>query len=103
MLQHDSIFIAPLPTEVPDYVWCRRYDNPAWLPGRPVRKEKDTSLVIAHPDAESALSAAKKACRKKCRWYGRALGESGVIAFLVYENGKVIERHVVSLKNDSRP
>ena len=96
MLEHDPIFIAPLPTEVPDYVWCRRYEKPVWLPGRPVKKEKDTARVIHHPNAEKALSAAKKACKKSGRWYGRALGNSDVIAFCVYESGKVIERHVVS-------
>ena len=43
MNPHDPIFVAPPITEVPDYVWSRRYDKPAFLPGRPVQKPKDTS------------------------------------------------------------
>ena len=62
---------------------------------RPAQKPKDTSRKIPHPDAETALKAAKKACREKSgRWFGRAEG-SGPIAFWVYEDGKVVERHIV--------
>ena len=91
---HDPIFVAPPITEIPDYVWSPRYDRPSWIPGRPVKKENDTSRRILHPTAEAALGAAKKACRGNAgRWYGRAY--SGPTAFCVYEDGKVVERHVV--------
>ena len=46
MNPHDSIFCVPPITEVPDYVWSRRYGPP-----------KDTGRRIPHPDAESALQA----------------------------------------------
>ena len=96
MNPHEPIFVAPPITEIPDYVWSRRYDKPAFLPGRPVQKPKDTSRKIPHPDAETALKAAKKACREKAgRWFGRAPEGSGPIAFLVYEDSKVVERHIV--------
>ena len=86
-------FIAPLPTEIPDYVWSPRYAHPSWIPGRPVKKPKDTSKRILHPDAESALQAAKKACRGNAgRWFGRA--PEGPTAFWVYEGNKVVERHL---------
>ena len=96
MNPHEPIFVAPPITEIPDYVWSPRYDRPSWIPGRPVKKPKDTSRRIPHPDAETALKAAKKACREKAgRWFGRVPEDSGPIAFLVYEDSKVVERHVV--------
>ena len=96
MNSHDPIFIAPLPTEVPDYVWSPRYDRPIYLPGRPVKKPEDTGRKIPHPDAESALRAAKKACcKQRGRWFGRESGNSNTPVFLVYEDEKVIERHIV--------
>ena len=91
-----SIPLPPPPTEVPDYVWSRRYDRPCFLPGRPSKQPKATGVMIPHPDAETALKAAKKACREKSgRWFGRAPEGSGPIAFLVYEDSKVVERHIV--------
>ena len=96
MLSHDPIFIAPPPTEIPNYVWSRQYDKPCYLPGRPVRKPKEEGRKITHPDAETALRAAKKACcKQRGRWFGRESGNSNVPVFLVYEDGKVIERHEV--------
>ena len=96
MNPHEPIFVAPPITEIPDYVWSRRYDKPAFLPGRPMQKPKDTSRKIPHPDAETALRAAKKACREKAgRWFGRAPEGSGPITFCVYEDSKVVERHIV--------
>ena len=59
MNPHEPIFVAPPITEIPDYVWSRRYDKPAFLSGRAVQKPKDTSRKIPHPDAETALKAAK--------------------------------------------
>ena len=96
MNPHEPIFVAPPITEIPDYVWSRRYDKPAFLPGRPMQKPKDTSRKIPHPDAETALRAAKKACREKAgRWFGSAPEGFGPISFCVYEDGKVVERHIV--------
>nr|MCR4568801.1 hypothetical protein [Bacteroidales bacterium] len=70
----------------------------------PVKKPVDTGRRISHPNAESALKAAKKACLgHPGRWFGRSSddgsgGSSGSkekAVFLVYEDGKVVERHVV--------
>ena len=92
----DSFPIAPPITEVPDYVWAPQYGRCSYLPGRPVKKPVDTSRRVSHPDAETALQAAKKACRGKSgRWFGRAQVDTKNAAFLVHEGGKVIERHVV--------
>ena len=61
MNPHDSNFPIPPITEVPDYVWSRRYSTP-----------KDTVRRFSHPNAEAALQAAKKACRRyPGRWYGQ--------------------------------
>jgi len=88
---HDPFFDVPPITEVPEYVWSSRYDKPSFLPGRPVKKAEVAGRRLFHPNDESALQAAKKATRGKTgRWMGRSATE-----FLVYENGKVIERHVV--------
>ena len=85
-----------MPTEVPDYVWCRRSDKPAWLPGRPVKKEKDTARVIRHPDAETALSATKRAIRgQPSRRFHRHTLPDGTSCFEVVEGSRVLERHVV--------
>ena len=101
MNSHDPIFVAPPITEVPDYVWSRQYDKPCFLPGRPVQKPKDTSRRISHPDDESALQAAKRACRG-CpgRWLGRSSEYNEKTAFLVYEGGKVVEKHVTSSRSN---
>lgn len=96
MNSHDPIFIAPSITEIPDYVWSRQYDKPCILPGKPVRKPKEEDRRISHPDAEGALKAAKRACHANPgRWFGRSSSQADGAEFLVYENGKVIERHVV--------
>ena len=96
MNPHDPIFVVPPITEVPDYVWSRKYDKPCFLPGRPSQKPKKEGRRISHPDAESALKAAKKACRSNPgRWFGRASSEADGAEFLVYKGGKVVERHVV--------
>ena len=96
MIRADSFPIAPPITEVPDYVWTPRYSRCSYLPGKPVKKEKDTSRRISHPDAETALQAAKRACRAKAgRWFGRSTDASGRLSFLVYADGRVIERHIV--------
>ena len=96
MNPYEPIFVAPPITEIPDYVWSPRYGRPSCLSGRPIKKPIDTSRRIPHTNAETALRAAKKACREKTgRWFGRVPEGSGPIAFYVYEDGKVVERHVV--------
>ena len=89
--------ITPPPiTEIPDYVWSSRYDKPSYLPGRPVKKPQEEGQRISHPNAEAALQAAKRSCRARpWRIFGRTSGTTGPLEFLVYENGKVIERHVI--------
>jgi len=92
----DLLFLVPPITEIPDYVWYRRYDKPCHIPGKPEKKPEEVGRRISHPNAESALRAAKKACRKqRGRCFGRASGSSDAPVFLVYEDGKVIERHIV--------
>ena len=62
----------------------------------PVKKPVDISRWILHPTAESALRAAKRACRAHPgRWFGRSSIGNKKTVFLVYENSKVIERHIV--------
>lgn len=81
----------PLPTEIPDYILCRR-ERPSYIP-RPRRNEpKDTAAVFYHTNCEEALKAAKNGARGNSgRWFGRE-SESG--CFCVYEGGKVVERHI---------
>lgn len=55
MNPHDPIIIAPPITEVPDYILYRQYEEPRFLPGKPVRKPKDMSEWFFHPTAEAAL------------------------------------------------
>lgn len=96
MNPHDPIFIAPPPTEVLDYILYRQYEGTCHLPGKPVKKPVDTGRWISHPNAETALQAAKRACRAKPgRYFGSSTTVNEGTAFLVYEDGKVIERHVV--------
>lgn len=96
MNSHDPIFIAPSPTEVPDYILYRQYEDACYLPGTPHRQPKDTGRWIPHPNAETALQAAKRACRAKPGWYfDRSSSGNEISAFLVYEDGKVVGRHVV--------
>jgi len=99
MMPADSYPIAPPITEVPDYVWSPSYGRSSWLPGKPSKTPKDMGRLIPHPTAESALQAAKMACRAHSgRWFGRiSIGHKNA-AFLVYEDGKVIERHTVQKK-----
>ena len=82
--------------EVPDYVWSRPYGRPVFPSGRPARKTEEEGRKISHPDVESALRAAKCACRAHPgRWFGRGSSRADGVEFLVREDGKVIERHVV--------
>lgn len=96
MMQADACPVAPPITEVPDYVWSPRYGRSSWVPGRPSKRPKETGRLIPHPTAESALLAAKRACRAHPgRWFGSSAISNEKTAFLVYEDGKVIERHVL--------
>lgn len=96
MNPHNTVFVAPPITEIPDYILYRQYEDAYHLPGRPSRQPKDTSRWFSHPSAEAALQAAKRACRGHAgRWFGRAPGDTKNAAFWVYEDGKVIQRHVV--------
>ena len=97
MNPRDSIFYVPPYTSVPDYVGADFRDPYLQFASRPQGKPKDNARVIPHPDAESALKAAKQAAKEKPdRYFGRNTASNGTIAFNVYENGKVAERHVVS-------
>lgn len=99
MLPKEYISPAPVPSEAPEYVWNHRYDKPCILTGRPTEKPKDTSVKFNHPNAESALKAAKAACRKRPgRRYGSKVEDGGVVSFLVYEGGTVVEKHGLSRK-----
>jgi hypothetical protein len=92
----DIIPIPPPITEVPDYVWARRYDIPVFPSERPAREACTEGRKISHPDVESALRAAKCACRAHPgRWFGRGSSRADGVEFLVREDGKIIERHVV--------
>lgn len=84
---------CPPITEIPDYVWRRRYDP---IPSRPRRNEpEDTAAEFTHPNREEALTAAKRGARKIS---GRWMGRCGDDVFCVYEGGKVVERHIVQIK-----
>ena len=94
----DKTFNIPPVTEIPAWVWSRRYDP------KPL-KVKSSKLIetkieeFFHPTREAALKAAKLAVRG---FPGRHFGsmENGK-GFLVYLNGKVIERHRVDPDKDS--
>ena len=80
----------PLPTEIPDYILCRR-ERPSYYP-RPKKEPKDNAATFLHSNQEEALLAAKRGARSSSgRWFGR---ESGVDGFCVYVGGKVVERHI---------
>ena len=83
-------------TSVPDYVWADVRDCSLQFVRIPRKPREKPVPQIPHPDAKSALEAAKRACYKHPgRWYGRASNQADGTSFLVYEGGKVIERHVV--------
>lgn len=90
------IFYIPPYTSVPDYVGADFRDPYLQFAPCQPRTPKDAVLEITHQDAESALKAAKLAAKEKPgRYFGRATGRNGVIAFNVYENGKAVIRHIV--------
>lgn len=87
---------SPPYTSVPDYVWADVRDASLQFAKMPRRPREEPVRQIPHPSAETALQAAKRACRAHPgRWFGRCSDSSGGPVFLVYDVGKVIERHVV--------
>ena len=84
-----NAWTAPPSTEIPDYVWCKKYD-PKTL------KIKSSKLIeikieeFYYPSKEIALRAAKMAVRGKSGMYFGSM-ENGK-GFNVYRNGKVIMR-----------
>ena len=81
-------------TSVPDYVWADVRDCSLQFVPMPRKPQEAPVSQIPHPTAESALQAAKRACRMHLgRWFGRSSDRSGRTVFLVYENGMVIEQH----------
>ena len=74
------------------------------LKHRQLRPAQDTGLLVTHPDAESALMAAKKACRgKPDRWLASVQTPSGAPCFVIREGGTVVERHMAELRNSPGP
>lgn len=98
MSPNEPSFYAPLPTEIPDYVWSPRYGRSPYVTGRPTKKPKDISVRFAYPDVEAALKGAKKACHgHRERWYGRTPDGPGPTAFWVYGGSTVVEKHVLAV------
>ena len=67
------------------------------LPFRPVRRKQEEPPVpeIVHPNREEALKAVKKAVKSVPEsFFGTATLPDGRMAFNVYVNSKVVERHV---------
>ena len=85
-------WMAPPPTEIPNYVWSKKYDP------KPL-KIKSSKLIeikveeFCHPSKESALKAAKMAVRGKTGMYFGSM-ENGK-GLHVYRNGTVVERHMI--------
>lgn len=96
----DSPVIPPMPppyTSVPDYVWADVRDCALQFAPMTRKRQEPSVPVIVHPDGESALKAAKQAVKEKTgRYYGRSENQQGRLTFNVYENGKVVVRHVVA-------
>ena len=69
---------------------------------RPEKRPKEEFRVVVHPDGESVLKATKAATKGKTdRHLGRARSEDGRDGFDVFENGKIVERHIVDYKKAS--
>ena len=64
------------------------------------RKEKEPDVLVFHyPDGEKALQAAKNAIKGKTGYrYHRNKLSDGIDCFEVLSNGKVIERHIISVE-----
>lgn len=93
-----SPVIPPIPppyTSVPDYVWTDVRDCALQFAPMTRKRQEPAVPVIVHPDRESALKAAKQAVKEKTgRYYGRSESLDKKLSFNVYENGKVVARHV---------
>ena len=87
-----NAWMVPPPTEVPGYVWNKKY-APEPL------KIKSSKLIeikveeFYYPSKEVALRAAKMAVRGQPGMYFGSM-ENGK-GFHVYRNGKVVQRHWV--------
>ena len=91
-----NAWIAPPPTEIPNYVWSKKYDP------KPLKIKSSKLIEIKveefyHPSKEVALKAAKMAVRGKPGMYFGSM-ENGK-GFHVYRNGKVVERHWVEFEH----
>ena len=87
-----NAWITSPPTEIPNYVWSKKYDP------KPLKIKSSKLIEIKaeefyHPSKEVALRAAKMAVRGKSgRYFGSMENGKG---FHVYRNGKVVERHMI--------
>ena len=87
-----NAWMAPPPTEIPNYVWSKKYDS------KPLKIKSSKLIEIKveefyHPSKEVALKAAKMAVRGKPGMYFGSM-ENGK-GFNVYLNGKVVQRYWV--------
>ena len=87
-----NAIIPPPPTEIPEWVWNKRFDP---KPQR-IKSSKLIETIIKefyYPSKEAALKAAKMAVRRKKEMhFGTMVDGKG---FNVYLNGKVVERHLI--------
>lgn len=87
-----NAWMVPPPTEIPSYVWSKKYDP------KPLKIKSSKLIEIKveefyYPSKEVALKAAKMAVRGKSGMYFGSM-ENGK-GFNVYLNGKVVERHMI--------
>ena len=87
-----NAWMDPPPTEIPSYVWSKKYDP------KPLKIKSSKLIEIKveefyHPTKEAALKAAKMAVRGKSGMYFGSM-ENGK-GFHVDRNGKVVQRHWV--------
>ncbi len=87
-----NAWMVPPPTEIPNYVWSKKYD-----PKPPIIKSSKLIEIkieeFYHPSKEVALKAAKMAVRGKTGMYFGSM-ENGK-GLHVYRNGTVVERHMI--------
>ena len=91
-----NAWMVPPPTEIPNYVWSKKYDP------KPLKIKSSKLIEIKveefyHPSKEVALKAAKMAVRGKSGMYFGSM-ENGK-GFHVYRNGKVVEKHWVEFEH----
>ena len=94
---YDAV-IPPPPTEIPEWVWSKKYDS---KPQR-IKSSKLIETIIEefyHPSKEAALKAAKMAVRRKTGMHFGSMSDGK--GFNVYLDGKVVERHLIQKADDS--